>query len=188
MKIGIIAEDDSDVAVISAITLKLLAPRLFSFKKFVGGGCGKLRRKTRVWAENLVQQGCLWIIVVHDLDENQEVELRRQLSAAVAPAGARSSAILLPKKEIESWLLYDPRAIAKAFRETSFVKLPGNPENLPDPKRYLGDAVWKKYRKRYLHTLHNAGIAQQLDVNTLNRSNSFAPQLVFRAEVAADIR
>ena len=58
MNMGIIAEDDSDVAVIREITLALLKPHRVGFKRFVGNGCGKLRRKCEAWARNLVQQGC----------------------------------------------------------------------------------------------------------------------------------
>jgi hypothetical protein len=58
MKMGIIAEDDSDVAVLRELTLSLLKPSRIGFKHFVGHGCGKLRRKCRAWACNLVRQGC----------------------------------------------------------------------------------------------------------------------------------
>ena len=43
------------------------------------------------------------------------------------------------KREIEAWLLYDGWAIAAAFRENQRPKLPGNPENISDPKKYLRD-------------------------------------------------
>ena len=54
MKIGIIAEDDSDVAVLREITLALLKPHRIGFKHFVGDGSGKLRRKCGAWARNLM--------------------------------------------------------------------------------------------------------------------------------------
>jgi hypothetical protein len=66
---GIIAEDDSDVAVMREVTLTLLKPRVIGFRQFVGDGCGKLRRKCGAWAEILARQGCSWLVVVHDLDE-----------------------------------------------------------------------------------------------------------------------
>lgn len=141
MNAGIIAEDDSDVEVVSAITLELLKPHVIGFKKFVGGGCGKLRRKCEAWARNLVERDCSWIIVVHDLDENNEQQLRKQLTASVLPAGAQATVVLIPKREIEAWLLYDARAIAAAFRQRPLPPLPGNPEILRDPKRHLSDLV-----------------------------------------------
>ncbi len=47
MKIGIIAEDDSDVAVLREISLKLLLPHTnVGFKKCVGRGGGAIRMKS----------------------------------------------------------------------------------------------------------------------------------------------
>jgi hypothetical protein len=152
MNMGIIAEDDSDAAVLRELTLTLLRPHPIGFKKFVGDGCGKLRRKCAAWALNLVRQGCPWIVVIHDLDVNHERELREQLTAAIAPAGATASVVLIPKREIEAWLLYDSRAIAVAFHEHQRPRLPGNPESLMDPKKHLRDLIWGKYRKEYLNS------------------------------------
>jgi hypothetical protein len=188
MNAGIIAEDDSDVAVVSAITLELLKPHVVGFKKFVSGGCGKLRRKCAAWARNLVERDCAWIIVVHDLDENDEQQLRRNLTVSVAPAGAQFSVVLIPKREIEAWLLYDARAIAAAFRQRVLLPLPGNPENLADPKKHLSDLVSRRYNRVYLNTLHNTLIAQHIKVALLRRSKSFAPHIAFTRRVAAAIR
>lgn len=179
MRMGVIAEDDSDVAVIREVTLSLLKPKPVNFKKFVGGGSGKLRRKCAAWGRNLVQQGCRWIIVIHDLDVHNEIQLRQELEAAIRPAGARASVVLLPKREIETWLLYDAAAIAAAFRESSRAPLPGNPESLLDPKKHLRNLVWKAYRKEYLNTVHNELIAKRINLNSLRRSQSFAPHFVF---------
>ena len=185
MKMGIIAEDDSDVDIVSAVTLRLLKPNVIGFKKFVGGGCGKLRRKCAAWAKDLVDRGCLWIIVVHDLDEYNEQELRGELTASIALAGAQASIVLIPRREIEAWLLYDPRAIAATFRETDLPRLPGNPESLSDPKKHLRDLVQKRYHKIYLNTVHNGPIAQRINVALLRRSNSFLPHFTFTRNVAA---
>lgn len=188
MNMGIIAEDDSDVAVIAQLTLALIEPRPMGFKKFVGDGCGKLRRKCGAWASNLVKRGCSWIIVVHDLDRFEEGELRKSLAEAVAPAGAKAYIILIPKHEIEAWLLYDPKAIAEAFNEREEATLPGDPETLVDPKRFLADLIWKQYRKRYMNTLHNAQIAKHIRVGLLSGSSSFAPHVLFMGEMKGKLR
>jgi hypothetical protein len=183
MKIGIIAEDDSDVGVLREITLTLLKPNAVGFSRFVGDGCGKLRRKCGAWARNLVQQGCPWIVVVHDLDVYNEQQLRADLTRAIAPAQAKDSVVLIPKREIEAWLLYDALAIATAFREKKRPRLPGHPESLSDPKKHLRDLVRKLYRKEYLNTIHNPKIAKHIDVTFLKRSGSFAPHIAFTARV-----
>lgn len=188
MKMGIIAEDDSDVAVLREITLALLKPHKIGFRRFVGNGCGKLRRKCAAWAKNLVLQGCPWIVVVHDLDDSDEIQLRAQLTSAVRPAGASASVVLIPKREIEAWLLYDGAAIAAAFSQIQRPRVPGNPENLPDPKKYLSDLVRKKYRRDYLNTVHNPLIAKHLDLSLLRRSGSFAPHFDFTETVKGSMR
>jgi hypothetical protein len=179
MKMGIIAEDDSDVSVMKEITLSLLKPHRIGFKHFVGNGHGKLQRKCADWAKILVLQGCPWIAIVHDLDKYDEILLRRKLTGAIAPARAKAKVVLLPKCEIESWLLYDADAIATAFNETQRPKLPGAPELLEDPKKHLRDLIWKKYRKVYLNTFHNKLIAKHINVSFLRRSSSFSPHLPF---------
>ncbi len=183
MKIGIIAEDESDVAVVREITLNLLKPKVVGFKRFLGGGCGKLRRKCSAWARNLVCQGCPCVVVVHDLDVHNEKQLRADLANAIKPAGATATVVLIPRREIEAWLLYDGAAIASAFRERRPPRLPGNPESLVDPKKHLRDLIWKKYRKEYLNTVHNAVIAKEIDVLCLRDCRSFLPHLTFVAVV-----
>jgi hypothetical protein len=153
------------------------------FRRFVGGGCGKLRRKCGAWATILVKGGCPWIAVVHDLDEYDEAKLRADLEEAIAPARARVSVVLIPKREIEAWLLYDSHAIASAFREKRVPKIPGQPESLDDPKKCLRDLVHKTYGKVYLHTVHNARIAKYIDTSLLTRAQSFAPHFAFTTAV-----
>lgn len=185
MKVGIIAEDHSDVEVLTEITLTLLKPHPVGFSHFVGDGCGKLRRKCGAWAHILVQQGCPCIVVVHDLDHHNEQELRALLSDAIAPAKPRTSVVLLPKREIEAWLLYDSAAIAAAFNEPKPPTVPGDPESIPDPKKHLRDLIWKNYRKPYLNTVHNALIAKRIDVSILMKASSFAPHPIFAERVRA---
>ena len=187
MNMGVIAEDDSDVDMVRMVTLSLLRPRVVGFKRFVGNGCGKLRRKCGAWAKILVQQGCQWVVVVHDLDERNETQLRAELANALRPAMASASVVLLPKREIEAWLLYDARAIAAAYRERQQPRLPGNPESLSDPKRHLGDLIWRSYRKNYLHTIHNARIAMHIDMRQLTSCPSFAPHIEFTRTVRREI-
>jgi len=67
IRIGIIAEEQNDVEVMYALTCKLTAENNFSFRKFVGYGCGKLRKKCRAWAENLVAGGCTHLVVLSEV-------------------------------------------------------------------------------------------------------------------------
>jgi hypothetical protein len=188
MKIGIIAEDISDVKVIKQFTRKIVRPKRIGFNRFIGNGCGKIRRKCCPWAEILVRQGCLWIVVVHDLDTNEEKPLRQELESAVAGVNAYATIVLIPVREIEAWLLFDPNAIASAFRENKVPRLPRNPESLIDPKKVLSDLVWKTYRKQYLNTVHNEKIAMNVDVFSLNKAKSFAPYPAFLRALKGKLR
>jgi len=188
LRVGIIAEDYSDFAVLSEITAKLLRPRNIGFSRFVGHGCGKLRRKCGAWAVNLVQRGCPFIAVVHDLDDFHEASLRTELSRTIREANAKVSVVLIPRREIEAWLLYDAPAIAAAFAERRVPAVPGNPENVQDPKRFLRDLIKRVYGKEYLNTVHNGQIAKHIDPRRLKRSASFFPHFGFTERIKAILR
>lgn len=175
MNIGIIAEDDSDVHVVIELTRQLFGSRHIGCKKFVGHGCGKIRHKCRLWVQNLAEAGCEWIVVVQDLDGKNESALRAELARIVSYARVSClSFILIPKQEIESWLLYDKRAIGMVFdRQNCDLKLPGDPESIEHPKEFLCKLVWRKFKKRYINTIHNERIAKGIDVRKLKRSRSF---------------
>ncbi len=173
MNLGIIAEDDSDVAVVKELTKQMVAPRRLGFKRFIGNGCGKIRRKSHAWAENLVRQGCRWVVLVHDLDEFEERALRRVLEATMQDLRATATIVLIPIREIESWLLYDSHALRQAFGGRRNPRLPGDPETLLDPKRTLGELVWRNFRREYVNTVHNESIARHIDTRRLCRARSF---------------
>lgn len=179
MKIGIIAEDDSDVAVIVELTFRLVKRRNIGTSRFVGHGCGKLRRKCGAWAANLVQRGCHAIIAVHDLDDYDEQSLRNELTKAVRAAKPKLDVVLIPKRELEAWLLYDANAIALVFRNSRRPNLPGDPESVGDPKRFLRELVRRTYRREYLNTVHNAEIAKHIELTKLKKSHSFLPHITF---------
>jgi hypothetical protein len=181
MTLGIIAEDVSDVNVLKELTTKLLPRRVVGFKSRVGQGCGKVRRNCAPWAKNLVQAGCSCVAVLHDLDTFNETDLRHALEAAIVDCGAEAMVVVIPKREVEAWLLYDSQAIAAIFagKERRAIHLPGNPQDLTDPKKHLGNLVWKLYKKRYINTVHNERIAKEMDLSRLTRCYSFAPYREF---------
>jgi hypothetical protein len=183
MNIGIIAEDQSDVAVMKELTWKMLQTRSVGFKCRVGDGCGKVRRKCGRWADNLVRSGCSWIVVVHDLDRRDERSLRAKLEQAIDGTGARATVVLIPVKEIESWLMYDPLALRTAFKGHTTPRLPPNPESLDDPKSALEKLIRLAFGKIYVNTIYNERIARHVSLNCLDRSRSFAPYVPFVKEI-----
>ncbi len=179
MTLGIIAEDESDVQVIQAITVSLLKRTDLGFKHFVGHGCGKLRRKCESWSVVLTKRGCTAIVVVHDLDSFVLNELRAQLEASIKGCKAAQRLVLIPRKELEAWLLYDPNALSAVFGAGKAPRLPGNPEMEVDPKKTLGNVVEKAFGKKYISTIHNSLIAARLDVSKLKGCASFSPYIPF---------
>ena len=172
-KIGVIAEDLSDVDVIQHILSKYIDKCEFAVKKFVGNGCGKLRNKCNSWATQLYNSGCEHILVFHDLDRNNEVKLRKELEKKISINQFPNSLIIIPVEEMEAWLLTDPEAIKKAFGLDKTPKIDSQCESINSPKEYLRNLVWRNGKKRYLNTIHNKKIAEEISILKLKKCNSY---------------
>lgn len=175
VRIGVIAEEHSDIDVLYEITCKLTSENNFSFSRFVAHGCGKLRRKCRAWSQNLVRRGCSHLVVIHDLDNNDECCLRKELEGTVSGIAFTSHLILIPVYEIEAWLLCDPLALKQTFGMSKTPKVPVHPETVRDPKEHLRDIVWKNCKKHYINTIHNEKIARTITIERLSVCPSFSP-------------
>ncbi len=172
--IGIIGEDDSDIEVIKAIISKYLPPSAFHVSRFIGHGCGVIRRKTEGWARVLWRKDCRFLILLHDADSTDESTLRVELEAIVAKTEFSRFVVAIPVREVEAWLLSDPAAIQAAMGLPKPLIIKGNTEVLQDPKTFLRRLVWKAGKKRYLHTVHNKRIAARAKLSSLRRCNSFS--------------
>ncbi|SRR5260370_5389988 len=175
-RIGIIAEDNSDVDVIRSIVGKI-ARRKFGVDKFVGHGCGKLRSKCRAWSGNLRERGCTLLILVHDLDRANLGVLNASLAAALTPCPITLNIIVIPVREIEAWLLADHEAIRKAMNLSKAIGKIKNPEAITRPKEHLRDLVWVRsgHKSRYVNSIHNVKIAEACSIANLRRCASFKP-------------
>lgn len=173
--IGVIAEEHNDIDVLYHFTSKLIPENSFSFSKFVGHGCGKLRRKCRAWAQNLIRRGCSHLVVMHDLDDNEESVLRQQLEQSVHDIAFTGSLIVIPVQEVEAWLLCDATALRNVFSMKKQPKLPARPERIRSPKEHLRALVWKASKKHYVNTIHNRRIASSMLIESLEVCKSFAP-------------
>ena len=155
------------------LTCKLTPENNFSFRKFVGHGCGTLRRKCKAWAENLVSRGCTHIVVIHDLDQHNEADLRELLLNSINGVSCRTNIILIPVYEIEAWLLADPEAIKTTFGMQKVPRIPRNPETIINPKEKLREIVWRGCKRHYVNTIHNRKIASHVRVARLSVCRSF---------------
>ena len=184
MKIGVIAEEYNDVEVLYELTCKLIKENSFSFSKFVGHGCGKLRRKCTAWAENLLKRGCVHLVVLHDLDHNHEDNLRLELTRCVRSIGFKGCVILIPRQEIEAWLLVDAKAIQTVFNMKKIPNLPTRPEEISSPKEKLRDIVWRSAQKHYVNTIHNKKIAAASRITKVKTCKSFLPYPAFVSSIS----
>lgn len=100
--IGVIAEDISDVEVVSLLLEKYVSKNQFAIRRFVGNGCGKLRNKCKTWAETLVKSGCEHVLVFHDLDRQIEAELRATLEKKLPKEKFPTALIVISIEEMEA--------------------------------------------------------------------------------------
>ncbi|CCE02825.1 DUF4276 family protein [Bradyrhizobium sp. STM 3809] len=175
-KIGIIAEDKSDVAVIKVL-IERIRNSPVSVKHFVGNGCGKLVGKCGAWSRELARLGCEYLVVVHDLDRRKLSELEGTLRRALAVNPIQASLIVIPVQEIEAWILSDEIALSKFFGLKRPIKQIANPETVANPKEQIGTLIYRHSGggKRYVNTLHNERLAGQIRISRLRACSSFLP-------------
>jgi hypothetical protein len=176
--VGIIAEDECDVDS-ARILIHSITGRSDTVvvRKFVGKGCGRIKRKCRAWASTLKTKGCKYLIMIHDLDRNDLARLRQDIENAVTPSPIKPYLICIPVEEMEAWWLTDPHAIQLALNLRKTPTIKGNPEYIPSPKERIGELVrqYSQKTKVYLNTEHNVKIAQHLDLTKAKRCASFNP-------------
>jgi hypothetical protein len=165
-----------DVKVIDQL-IKKAAKGPYQLRSFAAGGCGKIVGKAHAWAQNLRDQGCRYLVLVHDLDFARVARLRIALEKAIGTSPISPYLIVIPVREIEAWLLADHEAIKKAMKLTGPVNKIANPEGLQNPKEHLGRLIYIRsdHKKRYINAIHNVQIAAACSGANLNRCASYVP-------------
>ncbi|MGD0331337.1 MAG: DUF4276 family protein [Nitrososphaeria archaeon] len=177
-KVGVIAEDESDVESITVLIHRIANNDRIGVKGRVGRGCGKLRRKCHAWAKELSQGGCSLLILVHDLDNNDLRDLRKEIGDNLNPCPITIYLICIPIQELEAWLLSDPEAIKTAMHLKRTPNVKGPPETINSPKEHLADLIDRASDKEkiYMNTKHNYQIAASISIDlTRHKCNSFVP-------------
>ena len=181
LKIGIIAEDDSDVDSLQVL-IKKITNKNIATKRFVGKGCGKLKRKCSAWSFQLKNRGCNLLIFIHDLDRWNLNELNTKLLESLLPSAIAKYIICIPIEEMEAWFLSDPRALRDAMNLKRIPNIKGLPESIKSPKEYLGQIIFSASNgdKIYLNTKHNVKISEHVSIDSIkNRCPSFNPLYEF---------
>lgn len=178
--VGIIAEDVSDVDVVTAL-MKKLAKKPFKMHSTVGRGGSRILAKCLSWSRLLHQRGCSILLLVRDLDDDDLEILRSRLVKALRDCPIAKRLVVIPVREIEAWLLADQDAINKAMSLKKKVAFVTNPEGIVDPKSRLSDLIRKGSLNKaiYLNTVHNKRIAEACSVSKLRRCTSFQPLETF---------
>lgn len=173
--IGIIAEDNSDFDTIKTIINKITKKNL-KYKKNIGNGCGKIKRKCRDYVDDLHRRECDLVLLFHDLDRNNFDELYRALNDEIKDCNILKKFICIPVEEIEAWFLSDINAIKKTFKIRKDFKIKGQPETIPSPKEFLQKIVYKNSNKEFIYNnvKHNIKIAENLNLELVSKScNSY---------------
>lgn len=176
--IGIIAEDDSDVDSARVLVHRIANNDKIGVRKFIGKGCGKIKRKCNAWANQLNRKGCTTLVLIHDRDDNKLDELRRIIESALTPCPIKNHLICIPVQEFEAWLLSDPEAIKTSLNLRKKPIIKGLPEQINSPKEYLGQLIHQASNgeKIYINTKHNVRIAEVLSIEEAKRHcPSFIP-------------
>ena len=174
--IGLIVEDNSDFNSFKIIISRVIKKSNLTFKKAIGNGCGKMKRKAVSYANLLSKKGCELIILVHDLDRNNLTQLRNELNQLINSSQAKYNFVCIPIEEIEGWFLGDPEGIRDVFDLNRTPKVSGKPELVASPKEKLEDFVYlcSNKSKIYLNTKHNDLLSANLDLEKIrSKCNSF---------------
>jgi hypothetical protein len=174
--IGIIAEDNSDYETSKVLIKRIIKKDNISFKKAIGNGCGKIKRKALDYSRDLKNRGCNLLILLHDLDRNQLVTLKAELDCKLEDSYIQNYFVCIPIEEIEAWLLSDPNGIKVALNLRRAPNVKGQPEQIPSPKEKLEElvSICSNKEKVYLNTKHNELIASKICIDTVKQKcNSF---------------
>jgi hypothetical protein len=167
--VGIISEDKSDFESSMIIIKRIANKNNIGFKKAIGNGCGKLRRKAADFAIDLKNRGCDMLILLHDLDRNDLFKLKAELDEKLNKSPIVNKLVCIPIEEIEGWFLSDPDGLQSIFKLKRKPKIKGNPELIPSPKEKLEEYIYQCSNKEtiYLNTEHNKKIAEKISIDLM---------------------
>ncbi|MBI3693370.1 MAG: DUF4276 family protein [Acidobacteria bacterium] len=131
---------------------------------------GELERAVELAARKAGSQGA--VLVMLDSDDDCPAELGPELLRRATQArGNLPVAVVLPKREFESWFL----AAAASLREhrglAADIQPPSNPESIRGAKEWLSQRMGVD--RQYIETLDQAPLAARFDLDLARRADSF---------------
>ena len=166
--IGLIVEDDSDFNCLRVLIKRISKRDNISFKKIIGHGCGKIKKKALAWSETLSDRGCNVLILVQDLDRNDLNVLKCELNKILKKSSITTRLVCIPIEELEAWLLSDKKGLKDTFNLKRSPNFKGKPETIKSPKEKLRNAIYTCSNKNVMYiTKHNQRIAENISVEKI---------------------
>jgi hypothetical protein len=171
IKIGVLAEDDTDCEAIAVLARRIAAEAdgiRLAIRSYPAKGSAKLRNKAELKMISMAEDGCSAAVIVHDLDRtngalNDERALRAELSRVVVPRGL-SRLICIPVEELEAWFWSDQRVIQEVGRNKGKDSV--SPHLIRKPKEELIDLSRRAHNgKARYSTNQNPRLAELLNLD-----------------------
>lgn len=165
--LGLIGENRSDTDTLRILCRRFTAAPNLPIRQVSCRGGGNIFRAGARHLRLLAQRGCNKIILCHDADGPEPESTRARLQSHVLNQVSVNSSIclLVPVQAIEAWLLADVAKAQFIFADWPVADF-SNPERVPAPRSYLERLSRNPERRtRYVHTIHNARLAEHIDLN-----------------------
>jgi|GEM_PF-1669320 len=159
MRIGIIAEDLSDIEAVGYMLKKINADICIEKKPCRGAVLNKLDHRI----EELINRfdDIRVILVLSDLDNKNCAEHLKKIGKAAKDKISDLVIIQIVIQEIEAWYLALPDSIETAFPNLKPVpRFSGKTDTINDPKKKLKEIFLKKYQRDYRITSDGPKIAK----------------------------
>lgn len=168
---ALLGEDDSDAEMLKVLVRRLVGSHGLRIRAKGFGGCGKLLNDGARELRNFRRLNYTRFVVCHDADRNDPDAVRQTVEERVVrPARfAPDCCIVVPVQEIEAWILADLAKVSLVL--TGWRPEPiAHPESVPDPSEHLEKLSRDSQRRsRYRCRIHNARIAEHLDLEEVAR-------------------
>ncbi len=168
---AVLAEDRSDVESLVVLIRRISGTENATIQRKGFSGCGELCRKAGSHIRDFAEKGATHFIVCHDSDGNPPADVRKKVRESIEARFdmPKDCCIVVPVEELEAWIIADEEAIRKAI-PTLVIGQVARPEAVPSPKEWLVDESRRgRSRPLYVPTIHNAKVAEHLDLKKVEQ-------------------